>query len=46
VPIWNGEFGPVNADERVDPDSATTTNAARFDMLKEQLNIYHRDKIS
>ncbi|KAH7410518.1 glycoside hydrolase superfamily [Phaeosphaeria sp. MPI-PUGE-AT-0046c] len=45
VPIWNGEFGPVYADERVDPE-ATKTNDARFHMLKEQLNIYHQDKIS
>jgi hypothetical protein len=45
VPTWNGEFGPVYTDERVDPE-ATKTNNARFDMLKEQLNIYHEDRIS
>jgi aryl-phospho-beta-D-glucosidase BglC (GH1 family) len=45
VPIWNGEFGPVYADDRKD-GSAAQTNDARFNMLKEQLNIYHKDRIS
>jgi hypothetical protein len=45
VPIWNGEFGPVYADDRKDA-SAAQTNDARFNMLKEQLNIYHKDRIS
>jgi hypothetical protein len=45
VPIWNGEFGPVYADSRVDPN-AVETNDARFNMLKEQLNIYHQDQVS
>jgi hypothetical protein len=34
VLIWNGEFGPVHADKRIDPE-ADKTNDARFEMLKE-----------
>lgn len=45
VPIWNGEFGPVYADERVD-SNAESVNNARFHMLKEQLDIYAKDQIS
>jgi len=45
VPIWNGEFGPVYADDRVDVE-ANKTNNARFEMLKEQLNIYNEDQVS
>ncbi|KAG7149258.1 Beta-xylosidase like protein [Verticillium longisporum] len=39
VPIWNGEFGPVYQNPRIDPDAAVT-NAKRFALLKEQLSIY------
>ncbi|PNH48601.1 hypothetical protein VD0003_g8524 [Verticillium dahliae] len=39
VPIWNGEFGPVYQNPRIDPDAAVT-NAKRIALLKEQLPIY------
>ncbi|RXG50447.1 hypothetical protein VDGE_04824 [Verticillium dahliae] len=39
VPIWNGEFGPVYQNPRIDPDAAVT-NAKRFALLKEQLSFY------
>ncbi|RBR01218.1 hypothetical protein VDGD_04824 [Verticillium dahliae] len=39
VPIWNGEFGPVYQNPRIDPDAAVT-NAKRIALLKEQLSIY------
>jgi hypothetical protein len=38
TPQWNGEFGPVYAS----PDDADweKTNAERYNLLKDQLNIY------
>lgn len=39
VPVWNGEFGPVYANEAIDPHAAKT-NQLRYGMLQEQLNIY------
>ncbi|KAK2787853.1 hypothetical protein FQN52_007032 [Onygenales sp. PD_12] len=45
VPIWNGEFGPVYADARID-DDANITNQERYNLLGEQLRIYDKYKIS
>ncbi|CVK96123.1 related to endoglucanase [Fusarium mangiferae] len=45
VPIWNGEFGPVYADSRNDPE-AETVNNCRFRVLQDQLSIYAKDKTS
>lgn len=45
VPCWNGEFGPVYADPRVDKD-AKTTNAARLAVLKQQLSMYKETQTS
>jgi len=39
VPVWNGEFCPVYANEHTDPDEANT-NQSRYGVLQEQLNIY------
>jgi aryl-phospho-beta-D-glucosidase BglC (GH1 family) len=40
VPVWNGEFGPVYASkERGDADPATI-NTARYQVLKDQLEVY------
>ena len=41
TPIWNGEFGPVYADPRVDAD-ADTINQERYNLLGEQLRIYDK----
>jgi hypothetical protein len=45
VPIWNGEFGPVYANDKTDPEPEKVNNS-RLEMLKEQLDIYHQDKVS
>lgn len=39
--VWNGEFGPVYADRRVDAD-ADTINEERYNLLGEQLRIYDK----
>jgi hypothetical protein len=41
---WNGEFGPVYADPRVDED-AETINQERYSLLGQQLNIYDKYNI-
>lgn len=38
TPQWNGEFGPVYASP--DDDDWEKTNAERYNLLKDQLNIY------
>lgn len=45
VPIWNGEFGPVYANENVE-EHAEQTNNARIAMLQEQLRIYKESQVS
>lgn len=45
TPIWNGEFGPVYADPRVDAN-AENINASRCALLKEQLSIYAENNTS
>jgi Cellulase (glycosyl hydrolase family 5) len=44
LPVWNGEFGPVYADDQLD-DDAQATNEARYALLAEQLSIYDKFKI-
>lgn len=39
--VWNGEFGPVYADPRVDAD-AETINQERYSLLGQQLSIYDK----
>ncbi|EEU38135.1 uncharacterized protein NECHADRAFT_48184 [Fusarium vanettenii 77-13-4] len=46
VPIWNGEFGPVYQNEKKEGETAVATNAKRFALLKEQLNIYKETDVS
>lgn len=41
TPIWNGEFGPVYADPRVDAE-AEKINQERYNLLGEQLRIYDK----
>ncbi|WPG98846.1 glycoside hydrolase family 5 protein [Acrodontium crateriforme] len=44
TPIWNGEFGPVYANPQLDADHKEV-NAARYNVLDEQLRIYDKYKI-
>ena len=44
LPIWNGEFGPVYADPRSDPDAADV-NQARYNLLGQQLRLYDEQAI-
>ncbi|PVH70557.1 glycoside hydrolase family 5 protein [Cadophora sp. DSE1049] len=44
APIWNGEFGPVYANPKYEPD-AERTNELRSDLLGEQLKIYDKEQI-
>ena len=39
--IWNGEFGPVYANPRLDKD-AETINNERYNLLGQQLRIYNK----
>jgi hypothetical protein len=45
TPVWNGEFGPVYADEVFDVD-AETVNQERYNLLGDQLRIYDKYNIS
>lgn len=42
--IWNGEFGPVYANPRYEPD-AESINQQRYELLGEQLRIYDKVQI-
>jgi aryl-phospho-beta-D-glucosidase BglC (GH1 family) len=42
LPIWNGEFGPVYDSSGIEKD---TINSERYQMLKDQLSLYHDKKI-
>lgn len=44
--IWNGEFGPVYANEEDDGPDWLAINVSRMDMLEYQLNLYESEKIS
>jgi hypothetical protein len=43
--IWNGEFGPVYANPKYEPD-AETINQQRYELLGEQMRIYDEAQIS
>ena len=46
VPVWNGEFGPVYANPKYEPDHEAI-NAQRYALLGEQMKIYNEEaKIS
>lgn len=40
VPVWNGEFGPVYAGEARGDKNVDVTNKARYNVLKDQLEVY------
>ena len=44
TPIWNGEFGPVYANPRLEAD-AEAVNADRYRLLAQQLSIYDKYQI-
>lgn len=46
LPIWNGEFGPVYARKQYDGEDWETVNESRYQLLKDQLDIYDEEKIS
>ncbi|RFU29525.1 hypothetical protein B7463_g6814, partial [Scytalidium lignicola] len=44
VPIWNGEFGPVYANPKYEPN-ADQINQDRYNLLGQQMRIYDEAKI-
>jgi len=44
TPIWNGEWGPVYANPKLDADHEEI-NAARYNLLDEQLRVYDKYRI-
>lgn len=42
VPVWNGEFGPVYASKTRGDKDPDTINRARYNLLKDQLEVYKR----
>ncbi|KAJ7069633.1 glycoside hydrolase [Mycena amicta] len=44
--VWNGEWGPVYARKQYDGEATDTINATRYQVLKDQLDIYNHDRLS
>ncbi|KAJ7189851.1 glycoside hydrolase family 5 protein [Mycena pura] len=44
--VWNGEWGPVYARKQYDGKETDTINEARYQVLKDQLEIYNKDSLS
>jgi len=44
--VWNGEWGPVYARKQYEGEATDTINASRFKVLKDQLEIYSKDRLS
>ncbi|EIW77768.1 glycoside hydrolase family 5 protein [Coniophora puteana RWD-64-598 SS2] len=44
--VWNGEWGPVYARREYDGDQTDDINEGRYNVLKDQLEIYHKDRLS
>lgn len=42
VPVWNGEFGPVYASKERGDGDVEAINDARYQVLKDQLEVYKR----
>ena len=42
--VWNGEWGPVYARKEYDGEATDETNERRYNVLKDQLELY--DKVS
>ncbi|KAK0213556.1 glycoside hydrolase family 5 protein [Armillaria fumosa] len=44
--VWNGEWGPVYARRQYDGDATDAINTMRYKILKDQLDIYNKDRLS
>ncbi|KIY45093.1 glycoside hydrolase family 5 protein [Fistulina hepatica ATCC 64428] len=44
--VWNGEWGPVYARQQYDGDETDAINEARYHVLRDQLEIYNKDRLS
>ncbi|TFK30304.1 endoglucanase family 5 glycoside hydrolase [Coprinopsis marcescibilis] len=44
--VWNGEWGPVYARKEYDGDKTEDINERRYEVLKDQLEIYEKDRLS
>ncbi|RXW17225.1 hypothetical protein EST38_g8619 [Candolleomyces aberdarensis] len=44
--VWNGEWGPVYARAEYDGNATDDINARRYAVLRDQLEIYEKDRLS
>ncbi|EPQ53140.1 glycoside hydrolase [Gloeophyllum trabeum ATCC 11539] len=44
--VWNGEWGPVYARREYEGDRMDAINEERYRVLKDQLDIYNKDRLS
>ncbi|OBZ72766.1 putative glucan 1,3-beta-glucosidase A [Grifola frondosa] len=44
--VWNGEWGPVYARTEYDGEKTAAVNTERYQVLKDQLDIYNKDRLS
>ncbi|KAF8966808.1 glycoside hydrolase [Flammula alnicola] len=44
--VWNGEWGPVYARKPYEGSATDAINTRRYQVLKDQLDIYSKDKLS
>ncbi|KAI0258886.1 glycoside hydrolase [Gloeopeniophorella convolvens] len=44
--VWNGEWGPVYARKQYEGEETDAINAARVHVLKDQLTLYNKDRLS
>ncbi|KAJ7644006.1 glycoside hydrolase, partial [Roridomyces roridus] len=44
--VWNGEWGPVYARKQYEGEATEKINEERYQVLKDQLDIYNKDRLS
>ncbi|EGN99998.1 glycoside hydrolase family 5 protein [Serpula lacrymans var. lacrymans S7.3] len=44
--VWNGEWGPVYARTQYEGSATDSINERRYEVLKDQLSIYNKDRLS
>ncbi|EIW52789.1 glycoside hydrolase [Trametes versicolor FP-101664 SS1] len=44
--VWNGEWGPVYARKEYEGDAMDEINERRYNVLKDQLELYAKDRLS
>ncbi|TFK51394.1 glycoside hydrolase [Heliocybe sulcata] len=44
--VWNGEWGPVYARKEYEGEAWNEINQQRYQVLKDQLDIYNKDRLS